>query len=268
MQSCSYCTSVQFSLLYSDDTLSCLACMMTKRSGKQSALSAQQTRDTILGVAANLFAQYGYSAVTVRQISEQAGVSHSLLRHHFGNKQQVWQGVILALHQRLNSYVLKLKESAPAQLPSNQLLFYVLERLMAFLIVEQRPLLLLADAMKQPAEMSQFILNLNSEAKQMLDALVEACKREGYLTHFVTGEIEWLIVLLAHAPNAFAPMLNKPYPDTATAEQRLKHWQMTMRLIAPHLNIPDAAISQPAQLESLVITADSSLCSLAPKTTC
>lgn len=37
------------------------------------------------------FAEHGYEGVSLRQIAGQCGVSDSLLHHHFGSKQQLWQ---------------------------------------------------------------------------------------------------------------------------------------------------------------------------------
>ncbi|MBH1972236.1 MAG: helix-turn-helix transcriptional regulator [Moraxellaceae bacterium] len=37
------------------------------------------------------FAEQGYEGVSLRQIASQCGVSDSLLHHHFGSKQQLWQ---------------------------------------------------------------------------------------------------------------------------------------------------------------------------------
>ncbi|WP_459283247.1 TetR/AcrR family transcriptional regulator [Arthrobacter sp. TMN-37] len=44
--------------------------------------------------ARTLFAQRGVDAVGTREIAEAAGVTHGLVRHHFGSKQGVWQAVV------------------------------------------------------------------------------------------------------------------------------------------------------------------------------
>ncbi|OXX74198.1 TetR/AcrR family transcriptional regulator, partial [Vibrio sp. V03_P4A6T147] len=66
---------------------------MTKRQGRRSATDAQKTKRDILVVAADLFCELGYARVSLRTISEKAGVSHSLLRHHFGSKEQIWRSI-------------------------------------------------------------------------------------------------------------------------------------------------------------------------------
>ena len=49
------------------------------------------SRPDILEKAFIAFAEQGYEGVSLRQIASQCGVSDSLLHHHFGSKQQLWQ---------------------------------------------------------------------------------------------------------------------------------------------------------------------------------
>ncbi|MGA4669308.1 TetR/AcrR family transcriptional regulator [Propionibacteriaceae bacterium Y1923] len=51
-------------------------------------------RSHILQVGVRLFARHGFSAVTVRQIAAEAGVSAPLVVHHFGSKQGLQDAVI------------------------------------------------------------------------------------------------------------------------------------------------------------------------------
>lgn len=49
------------------------------------------TRENILRRAFEAFARSGYEGVSQRQLATECGVSDSLLHHHFGSKQQLWQ---------------------------------------------------------------------------------------------------------------------------------------------------------------------------------
>lgn len=49
------------------------------------------SREAILERAFAAFARHGYDGVTLRQLAAECGVSDSLLSHHFGSKQQLWQ---------------------------------------------------------------------------------------------------------------------------------------------------------------------------------
>lgn len=52
------------------------------------------TRDQILTVAAQLFAQRGFANVSIRDICDTAGVTPPTVYHHFGNKDRLFQAVI------------------------------------------------------------------------------------------------------------------------------------------------------------------------------
>ena len=54
---------------------------------------AQDTRDKILDRAEACFIGQGYAATSMRQIAEAANTSNSLIVHHFGSKQALWEAV-------------------------------------------------------------------------------------------------------------------------------------------------------------------------------
>lgn len=51
------------------------------------------TPTKILLAARELFVEHGFSGTSMGQIALKAGVNHSLIFHHFGNKQKLWQSV-------------------------------------------------------------------------------------------------------------------------------------------------------------------------------
>lgn len=56
-------------------------------------LKSRETRERIVEVAQELFAQYGYHAVSVKDIAAQAGVTTGALYHHFKNKEDLMSAV-------------------------------------------------------------------------------------------------------------------------------------------------------------------------------
>jgi AcrR family transcriptional regulator len=55
--------------------------------------SANATRQTILKVASQLFMRNGFAGTSMAKLAEIAGLNQTLIFHHFGNKQQLWQAV-------------------------------------------------------------------------------------------------------------------------------------------------------------------------------
>lgn len=63
----------------------------------QRQLDAAATRDSLIQAAIVCMAHYGHAGVTLQRVTDTAGVSRGLVRHHFGNKQKL----LLEAFQRL-----------------------------------------------------------------------------------------------------------------------------------------------------------------------
>jgi TetR/AcrR family transcriptional regulator, repressor for neighboring sulfatase len=55
----------------------------------------EQSTASILDAAERLFAERGFTAVTVRDIAAEAGVSHALVHRYLGSKEQVYRAMLL-----------------------------------------------------------------------------------------------------------------------------------------------------------------------------
>src|SRR5262245_12679714 len=53
----------------------------------------EATREAVLAAAEKLFAEQGFDATSMRDISNASGVSHPLIHHHFGSKQDLYDAV-------------------------------------------------------------------------------------------------------------------------------------------------------------------------------
>jgi TetR/AcrR family transcriptional regulator len=53
----------------------------------------EATREAVLSAAEKLFAEQGFDATSMRDISNESGVSHPLIHHHFGSKQDLYIAV-------------------------------------------------------------------------------------------------------------------------------------------------------------------------------
>ncbi len=65
------------------------------------ALKAEATRLALVGAARSLFAEHGYHAVTIRDVTAQAGVTRGALAHHFTGKEALFVAVFDAVEQDL-----------------------------------------------------------------------------------------------------------------------------------------------------------------------
>src|SRR4029079_2608450 len=53
----------------------------------------ESTRNAVLTAAERLFAECGFAATSMRDISNASGVSHPLIHHHFGSKEDLYRAV-------------------------------------------------------------------------------------------------------------------------------------------------------------------------------
>ncbi|WP_235510319.1 TetR/AcrR family transcriptional regulator [Burkholderia sp. lig30] len=61
---------------------------------------SEQTRAEILGIALEQFSTCGFDAVSVRNIADQAGVNHAMIRYYFGSKENLWRESVTYLFER------------------------------------------------------------------------------------------------------------------------------------------------------------------------
>lgn len=66
---------------------------------------AQATRETLLRVGHQLFAEHGYAAVGTEMLVERAGLTRGALYHHFRDKRELFAAVHEELEQRLSAEV-------------------------------------------------------------------------------------------------------------------------------------------------------------------
>jgi AcrR family transcriptional regulator len=84
-------------------------------------------RRSLLQQSLNLFAEKGYSAITMRQLAEGLGVSTGTLYHYFPNKENMFLQLVEELTEQDISYFLSQAPTPPSQLER-------LEAVMGFVI--------------------------------------------------------------------------------------------------------------------------------------
>ncbi|MDP4083712.1 MAG: TetR/AcrR family transcriptional regulator [Bacillota bacterium] len=83
-------------------------------SGKENSSTTTQkdTYHTVIKTAQRLFMEYGYRAVSTRQIADLCGITQPALYHHFKNKQTLYVAVIQYALQQTETALNKILEEA------------------------------------------------------------------------------------------------------------------------------------------------------------
>jgi len=65
-----------------------------RTAGRPPGATGERTRAEILDAALEAFAEAGFEAMSVRELTRRLGVSHNLVHHHFGSKQDLWRAAL------------------------------------------------------------------------------------------------------------------------------------------------------------------------------
>jgi AcrR family transcriptional regulator len=91
--------------------------------------TTEETQKRILRVAEALFMEYGYKAVSTRQVARQCGISQPTLYYHFADKQELYIAVLLDVLQRMKGDLEKIAGAAEEDIEQKliRLSVYLLE---------------------------------------------------------------------------------------------------------------------------------------------
>jgi TetR/AcrR family transcriptional regulator len=114
------------------------------------SLKAQQTKNQIIAAAEKLFQNHGFAATSMSEVAREAEVTKSLIHHHFGSKESLWDAVCSKNQVKMKQYLQSIIEGN-SQRPDSDFLkqafeefFYYIEnnpgfsRLQTWVAAEQR----------------------------------------------------------------------------------------------------------------------------------
>lgn len=210
--------------------------MSERKVGRQSAESAELSRNKIICAAAELFARKGFEAVSVREIAEAAEVSHGLIRHHFGSKLQIWQRICELIVDNVHQETEHVLQRLDPQLAPNQRLFTLLSTLLASQLNDPRMMKLMADAFRTDQHKFEIFKNMPKRIEVLMQAELKQVQNQGYLSGLVVAEMKWLLCIFADAPAMLEPLMKDTYGEDIE-QARLSHWRLGCRMLAGLLGI-------------------------------
>ncbi|EJL6341798.1 TetR/AcrR family transcriptional regulator [Vibrio cholerae] len=230
--------------------------MIEKKQGRRSAQDAQKTRYHIITIAAELFCELGYSRVSLRHISEKAGVSHSLIRHHFGSKEKIWHSISDGLHDYMIRYMQTVLQAMPADTPVNVKLYTFLMRMLAHGLIIKQPIQLIADAVRQEDKLFDYFLDTSGEIERLVESLADDYNRQYPQSPIHLWEIKWQLIMYTHSAASLTPFMRATWaPEIEDVSAcLLKHWQLFNALMIEKFHVAKPYIMQPNSVDELVYT--------------
>lgn len=224
-----------------------------KKQGRRTAQEAEQTKKAILKIAAQLFCQYGYKKVSLRQISEQANVSHSLLRYHFGSKEKIWQHISDHIYQYFQEYFQYIIDSLPQNLPANVQLYKLMNRVLACSLNDPRAITFLADAVRQEKSMVNYFLEPSRKNNQLIDGLIKEFKQEHPDSPLTSRTLRWQASMYSHSASTLDPLMLHAFECDDRQSALFSHWQQFNQLLANQLYIANEYIESPSCLDEIIV---------------
>ncbi|KII75950.1 TetR/AcrR family transcriptional regulator [Vibrio renipiscarius] len=228
--------------------------MTERKQGRRSAQDAENTKRQILMVAADMFCTLGYERVSLRNISEQAGVSHSLIRHHFGSKEKIWHAISDELHKFMGNYLHIIIDNLPEDTPPNERLYLFSVRLLAHMLLFKKPIQLIADAVRQEDALFDYFIDRSGQLEALVNNMVEEYNDEHPDTQVKMWELKWQMIMYAHGAASLTPFLTETWSDETDDINQclLNHWQMFNQIMAARFQIPESQRLNPENVCDLI----------------
>ncbi|UUM32646.1 TetR/AcrR family transcriptional regulator [Vibrio japonicus] len=228
--------------------------MSERKQGRRSAQSAEQTKCEIMRVATELFCELGYERVSLRNISEKVGVSHSLIRHHFGSKEKIWYAISDDLHNYMETYLRTVIDNIPANATPSIKLYSFSVRLLAHMLIFKQPIQLIADAVRQEEALIDYFIGTAGEIEAIVNGIADEYNNDHPDTPIKIWEIKWQMLMFAHGAASLGPFMMETWSEETDDYQRclLNHWQMFNSIMAARFNVPHSDILSPEKVKDLV----------------
>ena len=228
--------------------------MTERKQGRRSAQDAENTKKAILQVAADMFCTLGYERVSLRHISEHAGVSHSLIRHHFGSKEKIWHAISDELHMFMENDLHTIIDNLPKDAPANEKLYLFAVRLLAHMLVFKQPIQLIADAVRQEDALFDYFIDRSGELQTIVSSIADAYNCDFPQTPVTVWEIKWQVIMYAHGAASLTPFLTKTWSGETNDinECLLHHWNLYSGVMATRLQVAQDKILHPSSISELI----------------
>jgi TetR/AcrR family transcriptional regulator len=179
--------------------------MEKKTVGRRPEAEAEVTRQRIIEVARQLFAERGFEAVGLREIANRAGATHGLVRHHFGTKLSVWKTVVDCADRDFSAALgplAALDVSGDIRAAAAQFVHRFVE------IAAQHPdliRLLMHEGTQQGPRLA-YLLQFLSSAHKQLAPMVQRLHADGLLKQFSTKTLFHFLLFSSATPFAMSSL--------------------------------------------------------------
>ncbi|MGF1473381.1 MAG: TetR family transcriptional regulator [Rubrobacteraceae bacterium] len=187
--------------------------------GRRSEEEAERTRRMILEAALTLFARRGFEAVSLRNIAEEAGVSHNLIRHHFRSKEGVWRAVFDATDTEYVDAMQPVVAEAAREPDPGVAAAYLLRSLMRVAARHPELVRLLVHEGAEGGERLEYMLGRMAPLKEAIMELYARLRSRGLLTQFDEKSFFMFFLMAGTTPFALSALSGEVLGKDVLTEQ-------------------------------------------------
>jgi AcrR family transcriptional regulator len=200
---------------------------------------ALHSRREILRAARIAFARDGYDGTNIRDIAEQVGVTHTLIRYHYGNKEELWKAVVDDMFDRL-SHAMSPSETGKLDLSTREglkawLRFYI--RYCADNPEHVR--IMLHESMAQ-SERLDYMVNRVRRSHKALIPVFQRLMLQGVVPEVWLVSFFYIVSTVCQMPFVLSGAIQRLYGTSMTSEPAIEaHTEAVIALILGERTSPE-----------------------------
>jgi AcrR family transcriptional regulator len=200
--------------------------------GRRSADAAERTRGAIVGAALTLFAERGFEGVSLRDVAQEAGTTHGLIRHHFGSKEGVWRAVVDAADAEYVSAMRPVLIDADADEDPEGAVAAIVRGLVLVSSSHPEIVRLLVHEGARGSERLDYILDRVEPLRRAVGPLFARLRRRGLLEQFDEEEFFLFLLMSAATPFALSALTGRVLGrDVGSEEHARRHADRIVRTL-------------------------------------
>lgn len=192
-----------------------------KRLGKQSRENSAKTKETVLKAALRIFSREGFHNSKLREIADLAGTTHSLIRHHFGSKDDLWKAVVdygFSLHEQSLRHIIESQKS------SDPVLLFK-EFIASYVSITARnpeiPKMRLNDNIRSSPH-AEYLKEKQKTLLEIIEPVFENTQKSGYFQGFDHSSFYVYLRALVETPIATGEITNRYLGVDISSDQGIK----------------------------------------------
>lgn len=188
--------------------------------------------DELLRLALELFAETGYEGTSIRRLTGQLGVSHSLLHARYGSKEKLWKAAVDFGMKKLVAQTQHRLADAPRDLPVTEKIRILFEDFLSGVSTEPAVLRLMNYEGSRSSARLDYIATNFLQGRDDLEALMSEGKKAGMIRDVPTSMI---FFLMAHGAGSYFGLQPLARHVGVPARQSIKAVQADIETLAEML---------------------------------